>query len=137
MLSLGVGLQELASKRLSNSGLFDTVLVSSRSNLRGLGRNGAANSPPPQGARVLDKNARKGMEGLPNVVEVYPQIRFLTEMRYAGTPYSTIVAGIPVSARGNGAFEGIQGTFFRGSRGDAASLQVGLARGKSWQAATQ
>jgi len=27
MLSLGVGLQELASKRLANSGLFDTVLV--------------------------------------------------------------------------------------------------------------
>ncbi|HXN21624.1 MAG TPA: FtsX-like permease family protein [Candidatus Dormibacteraeota bacterium] len=136
MLSLGVGLQELASKRLSNSGLFDTVLVSSRSNLRGLGRNGAANSPPPQGARVLDEDARKEMEGLPNVVEVYPQIRFLTEMRYAGTPYSTIVAGIPVSARGNGAFEGIQGTFFRGSRADEAILQMELAKEMSAQPAT-
>ena len=31
MLSLGVGLQELATKRLSNSGLFDSVIVFSRS----------------------------------------------------------------------------------------------------------
>ena len=31
MLSLGVGLQELATKRLSNSGLFDTVIVMSKS----------------------------------------------------------------------------------------------------------
>ena len=35
MLSLGVGLQEVASKRLKRSGLFDTVYVFSRQNLRG------------------------------------------------------------------------------------------------------
>ena len=38
MLSLGVGLQELASKRLANSGLFDTVLVTLRRNLRDFNR---------------------------------------------------------------------------------------------------
>ena len=38
MLSLGVGLQELASKRLSNSGLFDTVIVMSNLGQRGFGR---------------------------------------------------------------------------------------------------
>ena len=35
MLSLGVGLQELASKRLSRSGLFNAVFVASRANFRG------------------------------------------------------------------------------------------------------
>ena len=33
MLSLGVGLQDLASKRLSRGGLFDAVLVTPRSNI--------------------------------------------------------------------------------------------------------
>src|SRR6202521_1260978 len=48
MLSLGVGLQQLAAKRLSNSGLFDTVLVTSRRNLRDFNRPSADKSAPPQ-----------------------------------------------------------------------------------------
>jgi putative ABC transport system permease protein len=133
MLSLGVGLQELASKRLANSGLFDTVLVSSRSNLRGLGRTGAANSSSPHESRALDQDARKEMEHLPNVVEVYPQIRFPTEVRYGGNSYSTMVAGIPASSRGNGAFEGVQGSFFSGPNADEAILQIEFAKEMSDQ----
>lgn len=128
MLSLGVGLQELASKRLSNSGLFDTVLVSSKANLRGFNRNAAGSPKPPQEARPLDEDARKEMERLPNVVEVYPQIRFPTEARYLGSPYPTIVAGVPPSARSNGAFEGIQGSFFSSAGADEAILQVEFAK---------
>src|SRR6202040_340775 len=125
MLSLGVGLQELATKRLSNSGLFDTVIVMSKSGLRGFGRpsepprRAAAGSEQSNGQdhapRVsppLDDAAREAMQKLPNVVEVYPQIRFPTEVRFAGKPYATMVAGIPDSARGNGAFDGINGNFF-------------------------
>src|SRR5207244_12538454 len=58
-------------------------------------------------SRPLDEGARQEMERLPNVVEVYPQIRFFTEVRYAGNPYTTMVAGTPASARGNGAFDEI------------------------------
>ena len=136
MLSLGVGLQELASKRLANSGLFDTVLVSSRSNLRGLGRTGAANSSSPHESRALDQDARNEMEHLPNVVEVYPQIRFPTEVRYGGNSYSTMVAGIPASSRGNGAFEGVQGSFFSGPNADEAILQIEFAKEMSDQPST-
>ena len=100
MLSLGVGLQELASKRLSNSGLFDTVVVMPRRNFGEVRRASAAAAS--QTARSLDEDSRKEFERLPNVVEVYPQIRFPTEIRYDGKPYSTIVAGIPASAKGNG-----------------------------------
>jgi len=128
MLSLGVGLQEIATKRLSNSGLFDTVFVAPRLNIRGFGRPARATSAPAEKPRPLDDDARQEMEGLPNVIEVYPQIRFPTEVRYAGIPYSTIVAGVPASARGNGAFEGMQGSFFSGPGADEAILQIEFAK---------
>jgi ABC-type antimicrobial peptide transport system permease subunit len=128
MLSLGVGLQELASKRLANSGLFDTVVVTSRRNLRDFNRSSADKSLPPQKAPPLDDNARKEMTQLPNVVEVYPQIRFPTEVRYNGNPYSTVVAGVPASARGNGAYDGMQGSFFSSPAADEAILQIEFAK---------
>ncbi|HXP70333.1 MAG TPA: FtsX-like permease family protein [Candidatus Dormibacteraeota bacterium] len=141
MLSLGVGLQELATKRLSNSGLFDTVIVMSRSGLRGFGRSSepsrraAAGSDQsseqdhaPRVSPPLDDSAREALQKLPNVVEVYPQIRFPTEVRFAGKPYATMVAGIPDSARGNGAFDGINGNFFSGGNADEAILQSEFAK---------
>jgi putative ABC transport system permease protein len=141
MLSLGVGLQELATKRLSNSGLFDTVIVMSKSGLRGFGRpsepprRAAAGSEQSSGQdhapRVsppLDDVAREAMQKLPNVVEVYPQIRFPTEVRFVGKPYATMVAGIPESARGNGAFDGMNGRFFSGGNADEAILQIEFAK---------
>jgi ABC-type antimicrobial peptide transport system permease subunit len=146
MLSLGVGLQELATKRLSNSGLFDTIIVMSKSGLRGFGR---PSEPPRRAAagsdqsseqdhasRVsppLDDAAREALQKLPNVVEVYPQIRFPTEVRFAGKPYATMVAGIPDSARGNGAFDGINGNFFSGGNADEAILQSEFAKDLSEQ----
>lgn len=125
MLSLGVGLQELATRRLSNSGLFDTVIVMPRRNIQGVRR---AAATPPKESHPLDDAARKQFEHLPNVVEVYPQIRFPTEVRYNGTPYSTIVAGVPASSKGNGSFDGIQGSFFSGPDADEAILQIEFAK---------
>lgn len=135
MLSLGVGLQELATKRLSNSGLFDTVMVTQRRAFEGM-RRAAANPVPEKAARELDEDARKELERLPNVVEVYPQIRFPTEVRYNGTPFSTIVAGVPASAQQTGAYDGIQGKFFSSQNADEAILQIQLAKDLSPQPAT-
>ena len=141
MLSLGVGLQELATKRLSNSGLFDTIIVMSKSGLRGFGRpsepprRAAAGSDQsseqdhaPRVSPPLDDSAREALQKLPNVVEVYAQIRFPTEVRFAGKPYATMVAGIPDSARGNGAFDGINGNFFSAGNADEAILQSEFAK---------
>jgi putative ABC transport system permease protein len=134
MLSLGVGLQQLATRRLSRSGLFDTVLVTSRANLRAFGPNSATTR---QGlATPLDDDARHSFERLPGVVEVYPQVRFMTEVRFENNPYPTMVAGIPDSSRGNGAFEGIQGSFFSGADADEAILQIEFAKDLSPQPAT-
>jgi putative ABC transport system permease protein len=135
MLSLGVGLQELATRRLSNSGLFDTVIVMPRRNLQEMRRISTTPAPSKE-PRALDDEARKELERLPNVVEVYPQIRFPTEVRYNGIPYSTIVAGVPESARGNGAYDGIQGNFFSGPNADEAILQIELAKDLAEQPAT-
>lgn len=141
MLSLGVGLQELATKRLSNSGLFDTVLVMSRSTVRAFGRppeprDNATKGTTPRVSPPLDEAAREAMQKIPNVVEVYPQVRFPTEVRYLGTPYATMVAGIPESARGNGAFDSIDGSFFSAANADEAILQIEFAKELSEQPAT-
>ena len=42
MLSLGVGLQTLASQRLNKSGLFDAVFVTSKRGMRGMDGDGPA-----------------------------------------------------------------------------------------------
>ncbi len=133
MLSLGVGLQQLASKRLSRSGLFDAVFVSSRMNQRGFGRPtrpDPANAAP---AKILDAEARQKIAGLANVVEVYPEIRFPTEIQFEGKPFSTTVAGIPASAKSDGAFDGMKGTFFSGPNVDEAILQIEFAKDLSTQ----
>lgn len=136
MLSLGVGLQELASQRLSRSGLFDAIIVAPRSNFRGFGRPAQDDSANVAPAGPLDEEARKELASLPNVVEVYPEIRFPTEIRFEGTPYSTIVAGIPQSAKANGAYDGMTGQFFSGAGADEAILQIEFARQLSRQPST-
>ncbi len=136
MLSLGVGLQELASQRLSRSGLFDAIIVAPRTNFRGFGRPQQDSSANLVAAGPLDEDARKDLEHLPNVVEVYPEIRFPTEIRFDGTPYSTIVAGVPESARTSSAYDGMTGKFFSGPGADEAILQIEFARQLSPQPST-
>jgi putative ABC transport system permease protein len=127
MLSLGVGLQQLASKRLSQSGLFDTIFVTPKNSFRGMGRSPreAQSDKPP---RPLDEEVRRELEKLPNVVEVYPQIRFFTEVRFNNKPYATVVAGMPESSRNSGAFEGMQGSFFSSPAANEAILQIEFAK---------
>jgi putative ABC transport system permease protein len=127
MLSLGVGLQQLASKRLSQSGLFDTIFVTPKNNFRGMGRP-QREVQPDQPARPLDEDARHELEKLPNVIEVYPQVRFFTEVRFHNKPYATVVAGMPDSSRNSGAFDGMQGSFFSSLSADEAILQIEFAK---------
>jgi putative ABC transport system permease protein len=127
MLSLGVGLQELASKRLSQSGLFDTILVTSKNSFRGAGRP-QRDEQRGKPVRVLDEDARKEIEKFPNVVEVYPQIRFFTEVRFNNKPFATVVAGMPESSKNSGSFDGMKGHFFSSCAADEAILQIEFAK---------
>ena len=127
MLSLGIGLQQLASRRLGKSGLFDTVIVSSRREMRGMGREEERNGPAPGESRVLDEAARVEIEHLPNVLEAYPDIRFNTELRYEDKPHLTTISALPASAKSNDAFEGLQGNYFSSDAAPEAILQKSFA----------
>jgi putative ABC transport system permease protein len=133
MLSLGVGLQNLANDRLARTGLFDAIFVTPRSNYPGFGRPEGPVTSPTGPPRALDADARRQLEALPHVAEVYPEIRFPTEIHYAGNPYATVVAGVPESARADGSFDGMKGAFFSGPSADEAILQIDLAKQLSTQ----
>jgi putative ABC transport system permease protein len=127
MLSLGIGLQQLASRRLERSGLFDTVVATSRRDLRNF-REPRDEGPPSAESPALDEPARQSISRLPGVVEAYPDIRFITELRFEGKPHLTMVAGVPFSARNNNdAFEAIEGTFFSSPSAHEAILQKAFA----------
>jgi len=137
MLSLGIGLQQLASRRLMKSGLFDTVVVTSRRDLRNFGREEQRNGPAPGESRILDEPTRQDIEHLPNVLEAYPDIRLITELRYEDKPHLTMIAALPASAKSNDAFETVQGHFFSsdmGSRSDSSESIRRRTAGKDSQA---
>ncbi|MGA8152588.1 MAG: FtsX-like permease family protein [Terriglobales bacterium] len=127
MLSLGIGLQQLAARRLQKSGLFDTVIVSSRRDLRNFSREQEENGPAPAESPALDEPARMKIGQLASVVEAYPDIRFVTEMRFDDKPHLTMVAGLPFSARNNDAFDGMQGSFFSSETASEVILQKSFA----------
>jgi putative ABC transport system permease protein len=127
MLSLGIGLQQLASRRLVKSGLFDTVVVTSRRDLRNFGREEQRNGPAPGESRILDEAARREIEHLPNVLEAYPDIRFITELRYEDKPHLTMIAALPPSAKTNDAFDGMPGRFFSSEAAPEVIIQKTFA----------
>ncbi|MGA8761696.1 MAG: FtsX-like permease family protein [Candidatus Sulfotelmatobacter sp.] len=127
MVSLGIGLQQLANRRLVKSGLFDTVVVTSRRDLRNFGRGEERNGPAPGDSKILDEAARLEIERLPNVLEATPDIRFITELRYEDKPHMTMVAAIPASDKSHDAFESVQGTFFTSDTAPEVILQKSFA----------
>ena len=127
MLSLGIGLQQMATRRLVKSGLFDTVMVTSRRDLRNFNRNEDGASPDPAQSPVLDEPARQKIERLPNVVEAYPDLRFITSFTFDDKPHLTMVAGIPSSYKTNDAFDGMQGSFFSSDMAPEIILQKTFA----------
>ena len=128
MLSLGIGLQQMATRRLVRSGLFDTVLVTSRRDLRNFNRgDDTTNAPDPAQSPVLDEPARQKLEQLPSVMEAYPDLRFITSFTFEDKPHLTMVAGVPESYKTNDAFEGLQGRFFASDTAPEVILQKTFA----------
>jgi putative ABC transport system permease protein len=127
MLSLGIGLQQLANRRLEKSGLFDTVVVTSRRDLRGFNREQEENGPAPVESPALDESTRQQIERLPSVREAYPDIRFVSDLSYQDSPHLATVAGLPFSAKSNEAFDGMQGSFFSSDSAPEAILHKSFA----------
>jgi hypothetical protein len=125
MLSLGVGLQQMATRRLERTGLFDTVIVS-RSDFGGFGRRARAIATT-ESNRVLDEEARREISQLPGVLEAVPDLRMMTQLRLDDKPYRAMVAALPLSARDREAFENIQGNFFSSATAAEVIVQRNFA----------
>src|SRR5512146_2367983 len=70
MLSLGVGLQQLANQRLERSGLFNAIFVTPRSELQRFGRRRQQQPEdqfPAGDSKPLDESARQQISKLANV----------------------------------------------------------------------
>ncbi len=128
MLSLGVGLQQLATRRLAGSGLFDTVFVTSRQDFRGFDKEDDAKVQNPEKAPTLDEAARTKITQLPNVMEVEPEIRVMGEIVANGETHFGFVTGLPMSARENEAFDNLKGKFFSSDNADEALLLMDFAK---------
>ena len=128
MLSLGVGLQQLATKRLAGSGMFDTVFVTSKQDFRGFDREEDQKDQHPESAPVLDGTAREKMAHLQYVTEVEPEVRVMGEIVYSGQSHFGFLTGLPMSARENEAFDNLQGKFFSGPNADEVILLNDFAK---------
>ena len=131
MLSLGVGLQKLATRQLGRSGLFDSIFVTSGQDFRGAGRPRPAQVPTT--FKSLDDSARKTFQQIPGVVEVYPDIRLPAELRFAvsGKPeasYFALLSALPTSSRRSESFDDLQGRFFSASTASEAIILSDLGR---------
>jgi putative ABC transport system permease protein len=117
MLSLGIGLQDMMTRRLQRGGLFDTVMVRPQTNLVRPGQQardrlmGRVSQPEPTPIR-LDDAARRRLGQLPEVIDVYPEVEFTADARLGNEGRLTRVSSLPFSAATNEAFEGMLGRFF-------------------------
>ncbi|MBZ5510244.1 MAG: ABC transporter permease [Acidobacteriia bacterium] len=124
MLSLGIGLQQLANRRLTRSGLFNTIYVMPRDVDRGPSRRNQPNTP----ARPLDDAAVADIGRVAHVAEVNPEMRFMAEARYADKSRFIMVAALPPSARDREAFDGMTGKFFSGPDAEEVILESDFAK---------
>lgn len=131
MLSLGVGLQRLATRQLGRSGLFDSVIVTPRAEVRGNRSRGE--EPSTTAAKQLDDAARKTFTQIPNVSEVYPEFRVIGEFHFGGSPDPNeakfaMVSALTSSSRRSEAFDELQGNFFSSQQAAEAIILAEFGR---------
>src|SRR5262245_30545041 len=149
MLGLGVGLQDQIVGRFLHSGVFDTINVTSPSELgaaaaflnaggrggfraefngRGGLRGGAA--PNPQSPPLkLDAEALKQIAAIENVRAAYPTLRFPMQLTVGDFSRTVGVAGVPMSSKGEGVFQTFSfGDFFTSESAGDCMLGLNLAK---------
>lgn len=144
MVSLGVGLQEQVVGRFMQSGVFDTLTVTSRSLLGGLGdfggRGGGRGGPfggrgrggeagSAQSAPKLDDEAIKQIGALEHVREVYPETRFPVEIRLGDFVQTVTASGVPMSLKDEGPFQTFSyGEFFPTDSAGLCMLSLDMSK---------
>jgi putative ABC transport system permease protein len=132
MLSLGAGLQRLASKQLGRSGLFDSIIVTSRADFRTQDDEREAGRIQTSQMRSLDDKARDEIRAMPHVKNVYPDIRLMAELRFDNgkgeRPHFSMLAALPATARASEVFDDLQGSFFSSNTSSEALILADFAR---------
>ena len=132
MLSLGAGLQRLASKQLGRSGLFDSIIVTSRADFRTQEDEREAGRIQTSQMRTLDDKARAEIRSMPHVKDVYPDIRLMAELRFDNgkgeRPHFSMLAALPATARASEVFDDLQGSFFSSNTAPEALILADFAR---------
>jgi len=111
MLSLGIGCNKLATRRLVRQGC--SIPWSSRPAgicATSIGMKIKAGSRPPKARLSMSLAAEDRKDS--NVTEAYPDLRFITSFAYEAKPHLTMVAGVPESYRQTDAFRGYAGQVF-------------------------
>src|SRR5438067_8829443 len=133
MLSLGVGLQQLFTRQLARTGLFDSIFVTQGFGPRTPRREVQQSAP----RRVLDESVRSDLEHINGVKEVYPDVRFMAQVKRADEawkpqwqelPKYEMVSALPLSAHERDAFEGMKGSFFSSADAEETILQMESAK---------
>jgi putative ABC transport system permease protein len=125
MLSLGIGLQGFANHQLMKSGMFQTVFVTSKQDIRNMDENADSRS---QESPALNDEARKTISALPGVEEVSPEVRATAEVEYGDKTNFTLLAGLPQSARDEDAVENVKGRFFSAAAADEVLVRRDFAK---------
>ncbi len=93
MLSLGIGLQGFANHQLMKSGMFQTVFVTSKQDIRYREQSAEDDTDAkPEESPVLNDDARKQIAALPGVEEVVPEVRAMAEVDYGDKTNFTLLA---------------------------------------------
>jgi putative ABC transport system permease protein len=147
MVSLGVGLEDSLMNRFTQSGMFDSITVTSApigGRLGGIGNRGRrggggaaarANATAQAETKAetkhlqLDDDAVTKIAALADVKSVYPNIRLPLQVVYKDYSELIFAAGVPMGAAGQGPFESIaQGTFFKNETDAACMITLDLAK---------
>ena len=140
MVSLGVGLEDQLVGRFAKSGMFDSINVMpgsvgqinfgpgrGRGGRRGFGRSSAAQVP--ENARELTDEALKELAALDQVKDVYPTLRVPVDVKYGAETEFSLVAGVPMAVKGEGAFQSIPyGRFFASDAETGCMLSLDYAK---------
>jgi putative ABC transport system permease protein len=78
--------------------------------------------------RPLDEAARKEIEALPGVIEVYSEVHFTAEASLGASGQLTTVAGLPASDSSNDAFDDMEGHFFSSADATEVILRAEMAQ---------
>jgi putative ABC transport system permease protein len=139
MVSFGVALQDQVVGSFLRSGVFDSITVTSaplpslargrRPGPMGSGRGRAQAGRPAADRPALDDEALKALSALDKVKEVYPEVRVPVEIKFEDFSEFAAARGVPMSARGEGAFQDIAaGQFFPSDTADVCLISTEFAK---------